>query len=49
MVIRLERGADCLHMVQLVPLHSKTPSSLSSFKSRVVLAFCYQLTQVDLE
>jgi len=29
MVICLERGADCLHMVKLVP---KTPSSLASFK-----------------
>ena len=28
MVICLERGADCLHMVQLMPLHPKTPSSL---------------------
>ena len=24
-VICLERGADCLHMVQLMPLHPKTP------------------------
>ena len=24
-VICLERGADCLHMVQLIPLHPKTP------------------------
>ena len=29
-VICLERGADCLHMVQLIPLHPKTPSSLAS-------------------
>jgi len=28
-VICLERGADCLHMVQLMPLHHKTPSSLA--------------------
>ena len=27
MVICLERGADCLHMVQLIPLHPKTLSS----------------------
>ena len=39
MVICLERGADCLHMVQLMPLLPKTPSSLASFKSRLVLPF----------
>ena len=44
-VICQERGADCLHMVQLVPL----PSSLASFKSRVVLPFWYRLTQRVLE
>ena len=33
MFICLERGADCLHMVQLMPLHPKPPSSLASFKS----------------
>ena len=49
MVICLERGADCLHMVQLMPLHPKTPSSLVSFKSRLVLPFWYRLTQVVLE
>jgi len=48
-VICLQRGADCLHMVQLMPLPSKTPSSLASFKSRLVSPFCYRLTQVDLE
>jgi len=47
MVICLERGADCLHMVQLMPLPS--PSSLTSFKSRLVLPFGYQLAQVFLE
>ena len=30
MVIGLERGAGCLHMVQLMPLHPKTPSSIAS-------------------
>jgi len=35
-VICLERGADCLHMVQLMPLHPQTLSSLASFKSRLV-------------
>ena len=36
MVICLEQGADCLHMVQLMPLHPKTPPFPSSFKSRLV-------------
>jgi len=35
-VMCMERGADCLHMVQM-PLHPKTPSSLALFKSRLVL------------
>jgi len=48
-VICLERGADCLHMVQLIPLHPKTPSSLALFRSRLVLPFWYQLTQVVLQ
>ena len=39
MVISLERGADCLLVVQLMPLYPKTPSSLASFKSRLVLHF----------
>ena len=34
----LERGADCLHMVQLMPLHPKTPQT--------GLPFWYWLTQV---
>ena len=45
MVICLDRGADCLCMVQLMPL----PSSLASFKSRLLLPFLYWLTQVALE
>ena len=49
MVICLKRGANCLHMVQLMPLHSKTPSSLASFESRLVLPFWYRLAQVVLE
>jgi len=50
MVICLERGADWfLHMVQLMPQHPETPSSLASFKSRLVLPFWYWLTQVVLE
>ena len=49
MVMYLERGADCLHIVQLMPLHPQTPLSLASFKSRLVLPFWYWLTQVVLE
>jgi len=48
-VICPKRGADCLHMVQLMPLHPKTPSSLVLFKSTLVLPFWYRLTQVVLE
>jgi len=48
-VICLERGPNCLHMVQLMPLHSQTRSSLSTFKSRQVLPFWYCVTQVILE
>ena len=37
-VICLERGADCLHMVQLMPVHPKaTCPSLASFKSKLIL------------
>ena len=46
MLICLVRGADCLHMVQLMPLHPKTPPSLASFKSRLVVPFWYRITQV---
>ena len=49
MVISLERGADCLHMVQLMLLHPQTPSSLASSKSRLVLPFRYWFTQAVLE
>ena len=38
-----------MHIIQLVPLHPKTPSSLASFKVRLVLPFWYRLTQVVLE
>jgi len=48
-IICLEWGADCLHTVQLTPCHPKTPSSLASFKSRLVLPFWYWLTQAVLE
>ena len=49
MVMCLEQGADFLHMVQLMPLHPETPSSLASLKSRLVLLFWCRLTQVVLE
>jgi len=48
-VICMQRGAVCLHMVQLMPLLPETPSSLASFKSRLVLPFWYRLTQIVLE
>ena len=48
-VICLERGADCSHMVQLMPLHPKTSSTHASFKSRLVSPFWYWLTQAVLE
>jgi len=38
-VIHLERGVECLHMVQLMPLHPESSSSLASFKSWLVLPF----------
>jgi len=41
-VVCLERGADCLHMVQLMPLLPRMPSSL-------FLSFWYWLTRVVLE
>jgi len=44
-VICLERDAE-LHMAQLMPRHSL---SLASVKSRLVLPFWYQLTQVVLD
>jgi len=47
-VICLERGADCLHMAHLMPLHPLTLSSLASFKSRLVIPCWYRLTQVVL-
>ena len=49
MVVCLERGADCLHIVQLMPLHPQTPPCLASFKSRLVLPFWYRLIQAVLE
>ena len=49
MVISLERGANCLHMVQLMPLYPTSSPSVASFKSRLVLPFWYRLTHVVLE
>ena len=49
MVICLDRGAYCLHIVQLMPLHPQTPSSLASFNLWLVLPFWYWLTHVVLE
>jgi len=45
----LLQGGDCLHKVQLMPLHAKTPSTLASFKSRLILPFRYRLTQAVIE
>jgi len=45
-VICLERRADCLHIVQLMPLHRKTASSIASFKSSLIIPLWCQLTQV---
>jgi len=43
MVICLERGADCLHMAQLMPL----PLTVSCFsKVQIGFTFWYQLTRV---
>ena len=49
MVIYVEQSADCLHMVQPMPLLPKTPSSLASFKSKLALPFWYQIIQVVLK
>ena len=49
MVISLKQGADCLRMVQLMPLHPLTPLSFASVKSRLVLPLRYRLNQVVLE
>ena len=46
--VPVQLTADCFHMVQLMPLHPKTPSSLASFKSRLVLPFWYRFIQVVL-
>ena len=51
MVIYLERGADCMRMpygpADATAIVTETPSSLVSFKSRLVLTFCYLLTRLS--
>ena len=42
-LVWLSVWSNCLHMVQLMLLPSQTTSSLASFKSRLVLPFCYRL------
>ena len=50
MVICSKRSADCLNMVQLMPLHPKTPSLLTCFiKIQTGLVFLVPVTQVVLE
>jgi len=44
MIICLERSANDLHVILLIPLPS--PPSLASVKFRMVLPFWYRLTQV---
>jgi len=48
-VICLKRRADCLHMVQPMPLPSKTATSVAWFKSRLTFPLWYRFTQVILE
>jgi len=43
-VICLERGTDCLHMVKLMSPPSKNPIISCPFKSRLALPFSYRLT-----
>jgi len=43
----LERGADCLYMVQLMPLHPKTPPALALFKFRLVYCFGTSLPRLS--
>ena len=38
-VVCLERGADCLHMVQLMPMPPQTTKSLALFQFRLIFAF----------
>jgi len=45
-VVCLERSADCLYMVQLMPLSSQNPTISCIIKSRLVLPSWYWFTQV---
>jgi len=47
-VVCLERGADCLHMAQLIPLHPKPRHLLPHLNPHWVLPFWYRLTHVVL-
>jgi len=48
-VICLERGSDCLHMVQLMPLHPQPHNFFPHLNPDWFLPFWYRLTQVVLE
>jgi len=47
-LVRLSVWSE-VQIVQLMPVHPKTPSSLASPKCRLVLPFWYWLTQAVLE
>jgi len=49
LVICLERGADCMHKVQLMPLPSKNPIISCLIEIQTGFAFWNWLTQVELE
>ena len=48
-VVCLERGADCLHMVHLMPLPSQNPIISCFIYIQTGLPFWYRLTQAVLE
>ena len=49
MVMCVDRGVDCLHMVQLMPVPSQNAINCCIIKSGLVLPFWYRLTQFVLE
>ena len=49
MVICVEQGADCLHTVQLMPLHSQNSIISCLIYIQTGFTFLCQLTQVVLE
>jgi len=49
MVICLEQGADCLHMVQLMPLPSQNSVVSCLIYIQTGLTYWYRLIQVVLE